>query len=187
MIDEIVKENPDAVLTDYSLNDYKTDIQYEVEYNGGELANEIHARRKGFPIFITTSLGDDAARDGADVKIIYEKYKSFSDAEHEKDASGDQHLTFADRLHHEIRGYKKSLDDASNEFDTLIVKRNSEGTGLTAREEERLIELDGVLESLIDGRFGIPKALKESSNVEKLGGLLSLAQEILSKGSHAKD
>lgn len=187
MIEVIVKMNPDAVLTDYSLNDYKTDIEYEVQYDGGDLAAEIQKRRQGFPVFITTSLGDDAAKDGADAKIIFEKYRSFNDTESKINSSGDQHLTFADRLHHEIRAYRKFLEEASSEFDDLLAKQNSTEAGLTAKEEERLVELDGILESLIDGKSRIPDTLKEPSNIQKLNELLSLAQKILSKGSHVKD
>ncbi len=184
MLEEIVKINPDAVLTDYSLNEYKTDITHEVQYNGGDLASEIHTRRQSFPVFITTSLGDDAAKDGADVKIIFEKYGSFKDTESKNNSSGDQHLTFADRLHHEIRSYKNFLEEASKEFDDLLAKRNSNEAGFTAKEEERLLELDGILEKLIDGKSRIPETLKEPSNVHRLDKLLSLAQELLSKGYH---
>ena len=187
MIEVIIKESPDAVLTDYSLNDYKTDIKHEVQYNGGHLAIAIHEMRQGFPIFITTSLGDDAARDGADVKIIYEKYGSFTDTGSEKNQSGDQHLTFADRLYHEIRAYKNFLEYAVKNFDDLLDKRNSSGAGLTAQEEEKLIELDGIIENLIDKRSSIPDTIKEPSNVQRLNDLLSLAQKILSKGNHVKD
>lgn len=186
MMELIFEENPDAVLTDFSLNEYKTDFNYEVEYDGKDLASEIHARRQGFPVFITTSLGDDAARGGADVKIIYEKYGSFNDGQREdRRVSADkQHLTFADKLFHEIRAYKQLLEDCSSEFDSLLAKRSSSQNGLSLDEEERLIELDGILENLIDKKSKIPQALKIPSNVQKLEALLSLAQEIIKKDKH---
>lgn len=187
MIEKIVKINPDAVLTDYSLNDYKTSIDYEVQYNGGDLASKIHSMRQGFPIFITTSLGDDAAKNGADVKIIYEKYGSFKDEERESDSSGDQHLTFADRLLYEIRSHKKFIEEASHEFDQLLTKRITDKATLTAPEEVRLLELDGILENLIDGQSRIPETLKEPTNIQRLNELLSLANKILSQAHYAKD
>lgn len=186
MIEVIFKENPDAVLTDYSLNEYKINIQHEVEYDGGDLANGIHARRQGFPVFITTSLGDDAANGGADVKIIYEKYGSFKERQTEnRELSADkQHLTFADKLYHEIKAYKQFLKDSSNEFDSLLVKRSSSEYGLSLIEEERLIELDGILEDLIDRKSKIPAALKIPSNAHRLEALLSIAENILKKSNH---
>lgn len=183
MMAVIFEKNPDAVLTDFSLNEYKTDFNYEVEYDGKDLSNEIHARRQGFPVFITTSLGDDAARGGADVKIIHEKYGSFNDGQKENSgASADkQHLTFADKLFHEIKAYKQFLEDSSNEFDSLLNKRNSSEGGLGLSEEERLIELDGILEDLIDRKSKIPEDLKIPSNASRLEAILTLANNILKK------
>lgn len=181
MIDFIFKENPDAVLTDYSLNEYKTGIDYEVLYNGGDLEKEMHERRSGFPFFITTGLGDDAAMSGADVKLIYEKIGSFREGQKDnnKQPLDRQHLTFSDKLFHEIKSYKKYLDDISNEFDSLHDKRNSNKTGLSLAEEKRLIELDGILENLIDKKSKIPSDLKMTTNDHKLEELISLAKKIV--------
>jgi len=185
MIDVIFKLNPDAVLTDYSLNDYKTDIKYEVEYDGGDLAKEVHARRQEFPMFITTSLGDDAANGGADVKIIYEKYGSFNEGQRENNGAyaDKQHLSFADKLFHEIKAYKKLLEDSSNEFDSLLAKRSLSEDGLSQSEEVRLIELDGILERLIDRKSKIPDDFKGTSNAKKIETLISLAQRIIATPS----
>jgi len=181
MLDVIYDKTPDAVLTDFSLNEYKTDFQYEVEYDGGDLAKEIHSRRPGFPVFITTSLGDDAANGGADVKIIYEKYGSFNESNIDRNAPAldKQHLTFSDKLFHEIKAYKKFLAETSEEFDNLLSKRQSAEEGLSLHEERRLIELDGILEGLIDRKSSMPDDLKVPSNVRKLDELLKLAKRIL--------
>ncbi|MGB4811327.1 MAG: hypothetical protein WBP13_02440 [Methylophilaceae bacterium] len=183
MIEVIYKINPDAILTDFSLNEYKTDLKYEVQYDGGDLANEIHARRQGFPVFITTSLGDDAAKEGADVKIIYEKYGSFKDGKNDRNEtrSDTQHLTFSNKLYYEIKAYKQFLDDSSSEFDSLLEKRSSSPSGLKLEEEERLIQLDGILEGLMDNQSKIPEDLKTTSNAQKLEELLSLAKKIVSE------
>jgi len=188
MLDVILDLAPDAVLTDFSLNDYKKDIKetfdksYEVEFNGGDLAKELHSIRENFPVFITTSLGDDAARDGADVKLIFEKYGSFRDKKNEngEEKSDAQHLTFADKLFHEITAYKKYVSQTSTEFDALFAKKNSD-VSLTLKEEERLIELDGKLENLIDARSKVPSGLKDSTNAERLSKLISLTQQLLEK------
>lgn len=186
MISEIFKRNPDVVLTDFSLNDYKRDLpsDYTVEYNGGDIARELLARRKGFPVFIATSLGDDAAKDGYDVKLIYQKYGSFKENRVENESPTDaQHLTFADRVSYDVSSYKQLLDNASTEFDLLVTKRSAGTLGIS--EEERLIELDALLESSIDAKSKIPDDLRQTSNLKRLDDLIAKAEEIL-KRTHSK-
>lgn len=187
MIQEIFERNPDAILTDFSLNEKKGDLPtpYSVEYNGGELAEEVRRRRKNFPVFIATSLGDDAARGGYDVKLIHEKYGSFQEsaALGSESSPDNQHLTFADRVFYEIKSYKQFLDQCSNEFDELFAKRSAESLNLA--EEERLIELDGILEASIDQKSKLPEDLKIPSNIARLEKLLSLAEQILADKSRS--
>lgn len=187
MILAIFEKNPDAILTDFSLNDKKGDLPtpYSIGYNGGDLAEEVRRRRKNFPVFIATSLGDDAARDGYDVKLIHEKYGSFTDGTtSSSNSSADiQHLTFADKVFYEITSYKQFLDQCSNEFDQLIYKRSSES--LSLKEEERLIELDGILEASIDQKSKLPEDLKIPSNIARLEKLVSLAEQILADKSRS--
>lgn len=181
MMDLILEKAPDVVLTDFSLNDIKADLPspYTVEYNGGELANELLAKRKNFPVFIATSLGDDAARGGFNVKLIFEKYGSFKERPSEGQSPPDaQHLTFSDRIYYEVLAYKKSIDDASAEFDALLEKQNS-SDGLTLSEEERLMTLDKFLESALDSKSKLPDALRTTTTINRLDSLISLAEQIL--------
>ncbi|WP_148293245.1 hypothetical protein [Comamonas sp. B-9] len=182
MMEMIYEKAPDIVLTDFSLNDIKVDLPspYTVEYNGGDIANELLARRKNFPVFIATSLGDDAARSGCDVKLIFEKYGSFKESQSENDSPPDtQHLTFADRIYYEVRAYKKSMDDASLEFDALIKKQKNNELSLS--EEERLAKLDDFIESGLDSRSRLPDALRDTTTIKRLDSLISLAEKILEK------
>lgn len=184
MMDRILEANPDVVLTDFSLNDYKRDLPspYTVEYNGGDIARELVSRRKNFPVYIATSLGDDAAKGGYDVKLIHQKYRSFKENKIDDESPQDiQHLTFSDRVYYEVQAYKKFLEDASIEFDRLMEKRQAEG--LKIAEEERLIELDGILESYIDTRAKMPDDLRATSNIQRLDDLISKAEEILRRTS----
>jgi len=182
MIEKIFEINPDVVLTDFSLNDKKSDLPsaYTVEYNGGDIARELLSRRKNFPVFIATSLGDDAAREGYDVKLIYEKYGSFKESQSDPQGPPDaQHLTFADKVYYDVLSYKQFLNSASSEFDDLIEKRKLGALGLA--EEQRLIELDAILESYLDTKSKIPDELRVTSNIKRLDGLISLAEEILKR------
>lgn len=183
MMNQISERNPDVVLTDFSLNDKKKDLPYlyNVEYNGGDIARELLSRRENFPVFIATSLGDDAARDGYDVKLIYEKYGSFKESQIENDGPQDaQHLTFSDKLYYEIVSYKQFLVGISIEFDALIEKQQSNG-GLTLSEEERLMALDKTLESALDSRSKLPNALRSLTAIEKLNNLISKTEKLLDR------
>lgn len=180
MMERIFEANPDVVLTDFSLNDKKSDLPsaYTVEFNGGDIARELLSRRKNFPVFIATSLGDDAARDGYDVKLIYEKYGSFKEGKNESQSPPDtQHLTFSDKIYYEVLSHRKFIDSASEEFDALIEKRKYEDLSLV--EESRLIELDAILESYIDMKSRMPDELRVTSNIKKLDELISKAEEII--------
>jgi hypothetical protein len=156
---------------------------YTVEYNGGEVARELLSRRKNFPVFIATSLGDEAARGGFDVKLIYEKYGSFKEAKNEDQGGLDiQHLTFADKIFYDVQSHKRFLETASAEFDGLIEKRESEELSLA--EETRILELDSILESYIDLKSKIPDELRVTSNIKRLDDLISKTEQILSMKRH---
>lgn len=177
-LDDIFETHPDAILTDFQLNEMKTDITYNVPFTGAELANAIREKRKDFPVFIVTTFGDDAARNDADVRLIYEKKESFDSA----NIAGDgQKLTFAKKLHYAIQAYKQSLENCSNEFDALLEKRQRDDAGLTHAEETRLIELDAMLEESIDRKSRMPDEFKYSTNAIQLEKLLSCANQILKR------
>jgi len=180
MVEKIFEISPDVVLTDFSLNDKKTDLPsaYIVEYNGGDIAKELLSRRRNFPVFIATSLGDDAAREGYDVKLIYEKYGSFKESQSENKRPPDtQHLTFSDKIYYEVLSYKQFIENTSAEFDALLEKRQLGDLSLS--EEERLSELDEILEASIDMKSKLPDALRTTSNIQRLNKLISLAEKIL--------
>lgn len=180
MVAKIFEINPDMVLTDFSLNDKKSDLpeQYTIEYNGGDIARELLRRRKNFPVFIATSLGDDAANEGHDVKLIFEKYGSFKESKNADQGAPDiQHLTFSDKIYYEVSLHKQFLERVSNEFDSILEKRLARE--LSIEEEERLIELDKILEASLDMQSKLPDDLRSPSNIQRLDTLLSLAEQIL--------
>lgn len=55
MIQVFEDEHPDAIVTDHQLNEIKTEIQYNVSYNGAELVNAYRDIRPNFPCFVITS------------------------------------------------------------------------------------------------------------------------------------
>ena len=49
MIDEL---HPDAIVSDFKLNDIKEDIKYNVSFDGSELMDAYLDERPGFPCFV---------------------------------------------------------------------------------------------------------------------------------------
>ena len=73
MIERIIKIAPDAIISDYRLNELKTDIKYNVPYNGVDLVEEYQEIRNNFPCFVLTALDDEAVNNSNDVNIVYVK------------------------------------------------------------------------------------------------------------------
>ncbi len=75
MVDCIIKINPDAIITDFKLNDSRESIKYNVPYNGTELVQAFQNIREAFPCFVMTAFDDLAISESEDVNIgIYKEY-----------------------------------------------------------------------------------------------------------------
>jgi hypothetical protein len=175
MMDVINEIKPDAILTDFALNVHKSEhVPDQIEYDGNDLAEEIKLHKFNFPTFITTSLSGDAATQGADALIVFDKshFGDKADANH-----NEKELTLADRIFFSISRYKQQLEDWSKEFDSLIDIKGSRP--LTESEEARLIELDNYLESSLDKQSMLPATLKQTSSLQKLEEIISQTKRIL--------
>ena len=73
MIELIINLAPDALISDFRLNEMKTDIDYNIPYNGVELVEEFQSIRTDFPCFVLTALDDEAVNQSEDVNIVYVK------------------------------------------------------------------------------------------------------------------
>ena len=73
MINRLEECHPDAIVSDFLLNDIKEDIKYNVSYNGAELVQEYRAMRPDFPCFVITSHDNDAVPEVDDVNLVYVK------------------------------------------------------------------------------------------------------------------
>lgn len=174
---EVINEiKPDAILTDFALNVHKSEyVPDQIEYDGNDLAEEIKQHKFNFPTFITTSLSSDAATQGADALIVFDK--SHFDDKADATNHNEKELTLADRIFFSISRYKQQLEDWSREFDSLIDIKNTRP--LTEFEEARVIELDNYLESSLDKHSMLPTTLKQTSNLQKLEEIISQTKRIL--------
>lgn len=172
MIARIDEEHPDAIVADYLLNDIKTDVNYNIGYNGTDLLTEYRIMRPNFPCFVLTSYDEDAVYDTDDVNLIY--VKSILTKEDPEIKS-----KFYDKIYSQIQKYKTSIVDAQAELKSLLEKRAAGSISL--QEEQRLIDLDDFLEKSLDSYHAIPKEMKELSNLKNIAILIDKVDDLLKK------
>lgn len=172
MLDKIIELQADAIVTDFRLNEIRTHVNYNVNYNGVELIKELRNRYENFPSFVITSHDDEAVNDTDDVNVVY--IKDILSPENDKGK-----VPFAQRIIRQIDKYRSSIDAARNELNVLIDKRSNGEAGVY--EENRIIELDSFLERTFGTYDAIPEQMKKLSNIDKLNELIDKADEILKK------
>lgn len=172
MLQRIEELCVDAVVTDFRLNEIRTDIHYNVNYDGVELINAIREQRDGFPCFVITSHDDEAVNGTDDVNMVYIKDILKPDADKAK-------VTFAERVTRQVDKYRSRIGNARQELSALIEKRYSGKANV--HDEERIIKLDSFLEKTLDSYDSIPDELKELSNLERLNTLIGKVDDLLKK------
>lgn len=170
-IEQVDEYHPDAIISDYKLNDIKENIKYNVPFNGSELMDAYLQERPEFPCFVLTSFDDEAVNSSHDVNIVYLK-NVLNKPEEGK-------ITFAERIIQQIEHYKKRIEDAQVEIEQLIEKRRKGNADI--KSEQRLIDLDGFVEQSLGMSSAVPAEMKNLSNMERLKTLISKTDELLSK------
>jgi DNA-binding NarL/FixJ family response regulator len=168
MIDE---SHPDAIVSDFKLNDIKDDIKYNVSFDGSELMDAYLDERPGFPCFVLTSFDDEAIYRSHDLNIVYLK--------RDLHPSKDDKITFADRIIQKIVSYQTEISNAQKRLNDLMeLRRNNQAT---SKDEQELIELDSFLERSLGQKTQVPAGMKELSNMKRLNELIEKADAILAK------
>ena len=164
MVSRIIQINPDALITDYRLNEKRTDINYNVPFNGVELVEEFQSIRNYFPCFVLTAVDDEAVNNSDDVNIVYIKNILYNKEE------GKAKAKFLDRVISQIEHYKSRIERARAEIVELIqLKQNGQAN---FQIESRIIELDNFLEKSVDATSSIPIEFKQFSNTQRLDNIL---------------
>ena len=172
MLQRIEELSPDAVVTDFRLNEIRIDIHYNVKYNGIDLINAIREQREGFPCFVITSFDDEAVNGSDDVNMVYIK-------DILRPAADKAKVTFAERITRQIDKYRSRIGNARQELSVLIEKRYNGNANIC--DEERIIELDSFLEKSLDSYDSIPEQLKKLSNLDRLNTLINKVDNLLKK------
>lgn len=172
MLEVIEQYQPNAIIVDFQLNDKKTDIKYNVCYNGVELLKEIQSQKCDFPCFVITSYDDEAVADSNDVNFVYIK-KSL----HYSSDGGK--VPFAQRVKCQIDKYLAKVTNAKAELSFLLEKRKSGKANVI--DEGRIVELDSFLEKTMDATGVIPDEMKHLSNMDRLNSLINKVDQLISK------
>lgn len=175
MIDFIIKLAPDALISDFRLNEMKMDIDYIVPYNGVDLVEKFQSIRNHFPCFVLTALDDEAVNQSDDVNIVYVKNILYKKDEGE----GKAKAQFLDRVINQIEHYKKRIENAKNELTELVKIREAKEANIDI--ENRIIILDDFLEKSIDARNSIPSEFKTLSNSNRLDNIMDKVDKLLNK------
>ena len=172
MIDKIWSFCPDAIVTDFRLSEIREGVNYTVMYNGIDLLNTVRAQRNDFPCFVITSFDDQAVNFSEDVNLVYDKIQLLTSRENEK-------VPFASRVIQQIDKYRARLKSAELELLSLLAKRK---TGeVNVYEEDRIIELDTILERALSVQDSVPKELKKFTNLDRLNKLIDKVDELLNR------
>lgn len=172
MMEEIEQYQPNAIVVDFQLNDKKTDIDYNVCYNGVELLKEIQAQKCDYPCFVLTSYDDDAVADSDDVNFVYIKKNLHFSSDNGK-------VSFAQRVKSQIDKFLARVENAKAELSVLLEKRKSGKANV--KDEGRIIELDSFLEKTMDATGVIPDEMKHLSNMERLNSLIDKVDQLICK------
>ena len=166
IINRIIEANLDAIAIDYKLMEHNTTIRF----NGDVIYNSLIDRLYDFPAFILTNYVPDASKSNIrdEFKIIPKRWTK---------AGNDEGNELIEKIKLSITKYKKRLDDAEKELLELVDKKTK--NKLTGKEEDRLIELDTMLEKTIDKKDSIPKKWKEEKS--EISKLIELAEDIIKK------
>lgn len=161
IVAELMNLEIDAIIVDFELSGTNP----EIHFKGDKVVDEIRVLKKLFPVTILTAFSEQAENAKIDPDIVYDKESVLSKPD-----------VFKRKLSHKIENYQNMIEKYREELVSLTDKDK-----LTLEEEERILELDRVLEDELDSRSGLPQSLKTISNYNKLEELIKLSKTIIER------
>lgn len=144
MVDQILSKKPDALIIDFKLSS-----QENISYSGVTLANAIESKLRGFPVFILTSYEDDLYE-----KENFDAYQVFDFQRYIDDVQ--ERLEIHSKIVQQIKKYNNTLNQWKEELIKLVPH-----AGENANIDDRILLLDSLIESSIDGNSSLPQKLKK--------------------------
>lgn len=165
MVEKIVADKPDALIIDFKLSS-----QENISYSGVSLAKAIDNRLFGFPIFILTTFEDDLYE-----KESFDAYQVFDFERYINEVK--ERIEINSKIVQQIRKYNSTLNQWKTELTELLPH-----SGENASIDERILQLDSLIEKSIDGTSALPSKLKhELGDTSRLQKLIDKIDELISK------
>ncbi|NKC20358.1 hypothetical protein CWC29_016285 [Pseudoalteromonas sp. S4498] len=165
MVEFIIAESPEAVVTDFRLKDKEP----QVTYDGVDLIKKIKEIKSKLPCFVLTSYEGEAINVALDVNWIHDKEEIHEDE--------NDRPVFSQKVIQQIhvnRGILERLLSKKQGLFTILQQRD-----LTEIEERELVELSNEIEMFIFNDIKIPKEIKSYDGLAKLDSLISLSDRLL--------
>lgn len=162
MVEHIIENKLDAVIIDYKLSSQRT-----IAYSGVSLAKELHLRLFGFPIFVLTTYQDDLFdHELFDSYLVFD-FDRYIGEDQERIELNSKLIEQIKKYHNEIESWKKELEEQLPH------------AGESATIDERILELDSLLEKSIDGRATISLPIKRDFTAERINELISKIDSLI--------
>lgn len=170
LTDKIISLNPDALVSDFSLNEFKGDVTY----NGVEVVNAILLKKKDFPCFVLTSYDDSAAKQSTDVNRVYIK-----ELMNLRTGESDAKISFYGRIILQIQKYRERVGKAHAAINELSELKSSRP--LTSSEEEMYVDSLLLLDKHIDNEGALPRAFYTNDTNELLQSIIKATNDLIVK------
>lgn len=144
MVEKIITDRPAALIIDFKLSS-----QENISYTGVALAKAIDEKLRGFPIFILTSYEDDLYE-----KENFDAYQVFDFERYITDVQ--ERLEINSKIVQQIKKYNTTLNQWKTELTELLPH-----AGESATIDERILQLDSLIETSIDGTSALSQKLKQ--------------------------
>lgn len=156
MVDRVIEEQLDAVIIDYKLSSL-----HSISYSGVSLAKELQSRLFDFPIFVLTTYQDDLFD-----HELFDSYLVFDFNRYIND--DNERVEFNSKLIEQIKKYRAEIDNWKRELIDLLPH-----AGESATIDDRILELDTLLEKSINGKNAISSSIKVGFVADKINELIS--------------
>ncbi|MBP5059623.1 response regulator [Pseudomonas chlororaphis] len=163
VVDDILNSPPDAVITDFMLNEKAT-----VGFNGQALIELLQERNKHIPCFLLTSHAPDALEATHDARLVQAKAVMLG--------QDDLKSLFRSQIAKVIEDHKVKINRAEEELESLLAIPKQE---ISAQQRQRIIELDNYIEEHGLTSESLPSELKEERSIELLTKLVGQVDELL--------
>lgn len=163
IITELIDKNIDALLIDYQLSSFES----QVDYTGVEVADKTDNKFLGFPIFILTSFEAELYK-----HEVFDSYKVFDFFRYMDEK--DERIELNKKIIEQFLKRNKEIEIKKNELDKLLKQTNR-----TPEMDDRIIDLDDFLERSLDGESALSKSQKKRLVDNRFDEVLELLHKVL--------